>query len=107
MSEFYIAFFSESKIWSWSYFDKEFTGEKFLWSLEWIKLGLSMLCILWTLKSVPQENKLVETPYKKSALVTLGKKQQTNKQKTTHLFGFSNFRASQGREKLKIFFLWI
>ena len=49
-----------------------------------------MLCILWTLKSVPQENKLVETPYKKSALVTLGKKQQTNKQKTTHLFGFSN-----------------
>ena len=50
-----------------------------------------------------EENKLVETPYKNSTLVTL--KKQTNNKKTTNLFGFANFGASQGREKLKIFFL--
>lgn len=62
-----------------------------------------MLYILWTLKSIPQENKLVETPYKKKANPGYF---ETNKQtKKTHLFGFANFAQPGQREAENIFLM--
>ena len=55
--------------------------------------------ILWTLKSVPQENKLVETPYKNSTLVTL---KQANKKPHIYL-ALQTLEAARAERSWKYF----